>query len=125
MKSEMKIMDYRSLGLPDMSYHGSRAWYLDGNHLNRHFGVMYCGNYGRMDMTKEEEENIFVAYNMHWEEQSFGMPSPGKNKIWKKVISTALDIKEEPVKKEELVKEITVAPRSVEVYVSATEKKRK
>lgn len=124
MKSEIKIMDYRSLGLPDMSYHGSRAWYLDGNHLNRHFGVMYCGNYGRTDMTKEEE-NIFVAYNMYWEEQSFGMPSPGKNKRWQKVISTAMEIKEESEKNEKAVKEIIVPPRSVEVYVSVTEKKRK
>ncbi len=112
-KNEMRIMDYKSLGLPDMSYHGSKAWYLDYNHLNRHFGVMYCGNYCRMDMTKEEA-NIYVAYNMYWENITFGLPAPGKNKQWRLYMTT-----DEQVESIETIgKELSVGPRSVMILIS-------
>ena len=29
LSSEPRLMDYKSYGLPDMSYHGSKAWYAD------------------------------------------------------------------------------------------------
>lgn len=112
MKNEMKIMDYKNLGLPDMSYHGTMAWYLDYNHLNRHFAVMYCGNYSKMDKLANEP-NVYIAYNMYWENVSFGLPSPGKGKQWKLIMSTD-DISKCSMQE----KELTVTPRSVVLLVS-------
>lgn len=63
-------MDYKSYGLPDMSYHGTKAWYGDFSHFNRHFSTMYCGKYA-MDETGSDEADMYIAYNMYWEEQSF------------------------------------------------------
>lgn len=118
MKDEMRIMDYRSIGLPDMSYHGSRAWFLDDNHLNRHFGIMYCGEYGKEDSAAEEakkEENIYVAYNMYWENMAFGLPVAGRSKQWRLLYATDDNTETGKIITE---KEVTVSPRSVAVFVS-------
>ncbi len=115
MKDEMRIMDYKSIGLPDISYHGSKAWYLDYNHLNRHIGIMYCGNYSRTDMG-QDIDNIYIAYNMYWEDMTFGLPSAGKGKVWKKFICTndMPDTSDDAI----IEKEAVVPPRSVTIFVS-------
>ena len=63
LSQETRQMDYKSYGLPDMSYHGSKAWYADFSHFNRHFSVMYCGKYALLDKAGEEQD-IYIAYNM-------------------------------------------------------------
>jgi len=113
MKQEMKIMDYRALGLPDMSYHGNKPWYADFNHVNRHFAVMYCGKYAALD-GEQEDNDIYIAYNMHWEPQEFGMPGALEHKKWKVAItsSTMVDIVDN--------KKIKVPARSVVVLETET-----
>lgn len=64
-----------------MSYHGSKAWYADFSHFNRHFSVMYCGKYALLDKAGEEQD-IYIAYNMYWENQEFGVPSVRNKKKW-------------------------------------------
>ena len=81
----MKNMDYLSKGYPDMSFHGSRAWYLDSGYFNRHFSFMLCGEYA------DEVEDVFIAFNMHWEEQSFDVPSPRSGMVWKKYLDTNIN----------------------------------
>lgn len=72
---EPYLMDYRYLGFPDVSYHGARAWYPDLEHYNRHVGIMFCGAYG------ESDENIYVAFNMHWEKHELALPGE-KTRKW-------------------------------------------
>lgn len=118
MRDELRIMDYKSLGLPDMSYHGSKAWYLDYSHLNRHFSVMYCGKYSEME-EPEQNQNIYIAYNMYWEQEKFGLPTPAKDSAWKKILATGEEELGEQAQKEVIgEKEISVPPRSVVVLVS-------
>lgn len=87
MPKEMRMMDYKSYGSPDMSFHGSKAWYTDFSHFNRHFSVMYCGKYA-LCQGKKEESDILVAYNMYWENVEFGIPVARDNKKWNVVFST-------------------------------------
>lgn len=87
MPEELRLMDYKSYGLPDMSYHGSKAWYPDFAHINRHFSAMYCGVYA-MEAGRDEEADVYVAYNMHWEPQKFGIPSSRKKKKWELLCTT-------------------------------------
>ena len=99
-------MDYKYYGLPDMSYHGSRAWYPELEHFNRHVGVMLCGRYAR------EESNIYVGYNLHWESHELALPTiPGRK--WQIAIGT--DINENV----EIVDEhyLKIAPRSIIVLI--------
>lgn len=112
LSEETRQMDYKSYGLPDMSYHGTKAWYADFSHFNRHFSVMYCGKYALVD-GKEEEQDIYIAYNMYWEKQQFGVPSARNKKKWHVVFST--DNGENP---ENIERIYHVPGRSVSVLVA-------
>ena len=40
-------MDYRSVGLPDVSYHGLKTWCPMFDRFLRQLGILYCGKYGK------------------------------------------------------------------------------
>lgn len=113
MPKETRQMDYKSYGMPDMSYHGTKAWYADFSHFNRHFSVMYCGKYVT-ECGKKEEPDLYIAYNMHWEPQQFGVPQARNKKEWHVAFSTdasfAHDIKINRV--------FTAKERSVTVFIA-------
>ena len=67
------------LGYPDVSCHGQQAWYGNFETTSRHFGMMYCG---------EEGEYLYVAYNLHWKEQSFALPKLPEGLSWQLVFDT-------------------------------------
>ena len=115
MKNETRQMDYKSYGLPDMSYHGTKAWYGDFSHFNRHFSTMYCGKYA-MDETGSDEADMYIAYNMYWEEQSFGIPSARNKRKWKVAFSTSPN-----QKSEEVGRTFNVPGRSITVLIAKPE----
>lgn len=79
-EGEMRIMDYLSCGYPDLSYHGENAWYPKFENYNRHIGIMYCGAYAKID-SKKDDAFFYIALNMHWVKQTFGLPKlPDKMK---------------------------------------------
>lgn len=112
MESEPKVMDTRSCGYPDLSYHGDRAWYGDFDEECRHIGLMYCGEYAGGD------EFIYIALNMHWEEQHFALPGLSGNYTWYKALDTAYGIYKE-AEKPELLEEryLKVNGRSIAVLI--------
>lgn len=114
----MKGSDYRSLGMPDMSYHSERTWSLDGDIFARQFAVMLYGKYCKV-FGRGEEENLYIAFNMHWEPKKLGLPTAGKSKEWR--IAFATDSVENVKIDDRRIKSsrsITVPPRSVVVLVS-------
>ena len=114
LSSEPRLMDYKSYGLPDMSYHGSKAWYADFSHFNRHFSVMYCGKYATVD-GKEDEADLFIAYNMFWEMIKFGIPSARNKRQWKVVFATDSGFKEPS---DGIERMLQVPPRSIVVLMA-------
>ena len=44
-RENLSLSDSKSLGYPDMSYHGSNAWYADMENYCRQIGIMYCNSY--------------------------------------------------------------------------------
>lgn len=84
LPKECMIMDYKSCGSPDISYHGSEAWKPSWEHYNRHIGFMLCGEYAQ----DCEGSFYYVAVNMHWEEHEFALPKLPKKKKWKKLMET-------------------------------------
>ena len=117
LSQETRQMDYKSYGLPDMSYHGTKAWYADFSHFNRHFSVMYCGKYALLDKAGEEQD-IYIAYNMYWENQEFGVPSARNKKKWHLEFST------DGNKKDCDIDRMYEAPgRSISVLVAGDENK--
>ncbi len=87
LSQETRQNDYDSLGLPDLSYHGTKAWAPDFAHFNRHLAVMLCGKYAMKDGA-EPGKDLYIAYNMYWQQMEFGMPVSGKKRVWKEIIST-------------------------------------
>ena len=75
--------DTRSCGYPDLSCHGSRAWYGDFAYENRHIGLLYCGYYG------DEDGFVYVAYNLFWEPRQLALPLLPQGLCWEKVLDTA------------------------------------
>ena len=118
LSEETKQIDHASLGLPDLSYHGTRAWAGDFAHFNRHLGVMLCGAYAKLDH-KRAGRDIYIAYNMYWTPMTFGMPAAGKNKKWEVAFSTD---KQGAVEKK-IDKNVTVPARTTTVFVAVDDKK--
>lgn len=118
MKEELRVMDYRSIGYPDISYHSGKAWYPDYNHINRHLGIMYCGKYA-----KEDAGNIYVAYNMHWEPQVLGIPWSRNNEYWQLYLDTSNTMKADVL--EENQREILVPPRTTVVLIGKEYERKK
>lgn len=122
MDREPRIMDYKSCGRPDVSYHGENAWRPDFENYRRQFGILYWGPYGKKaDGTADD--TFYVAYNMHWEPHVFGLPHLPKGELWHVVYDTswgpemgAYKEGEEPVLKNQVQAEIP--PRSIVVFSS-------
>lgn len=70
-------------GFPDISYHGSSAWYQTMENYDRHIGIMYC----------ENNELVYVAYNMHWESHMLGLPKVPAGSHWKIELTSSDDEK--------------------------------
>lgn len=115
MDTQLIMSDRLSCGYPDLSYHGSNAWYAGMETYSRTVGVMYADFYG----DEKTGKLIYVAYNMHWEAHDLALPKIGDKKHKKTGWSIIMCSGE---KKEEAVlnvdeRTVTVAPRSVAVLV--------
>ncbi|MCP1101511.1 isoamylase [Aequitasia blattaphilus] len=82
--------DQISCGVPDVSYHGESAWIVPKDIASRHFGVFYCGKL-------EEDNDIYIAYNMHWLSHKFAIPAGEKAKEWYLAASTKDGVLEKPL----------------------------
>ncbi len=88
MEYQFRNMDYISCGFPDLSFHGTKAWYPDFSHYSRMLGVMLSGNYVKINR-KENDQNFYFAYNMHWEKHEFDLPKLPKGMLWHLLLDTA------------------------------------
>lgn len=90
-KEEMLTMTDRfGFGYPDLSFHGKQAWKADLENYNRHLAVLYCGMYGKKK-DKSDDDYIYLAYNMYWEEIDFALPTLPKDFEWECVFCTRED----------------------------------
>lgn len=83
-------MDRTGCGVPDVSYHGEDAWQAPIEVSSRQIGVYYSA-------AAVGGEDCFVAYNMHWLEHTFALPSLSKNKKWHLIASTGEGIVKVPL----------------------------
>ncbi len=82
-ENELQCMDYRSLGYPDLSFHGERAWYGDFEQMGRGLGCLYCGEYAG------EDDFLYIAYNFNWIAQEFALPILPKGMSWRVAMNTS------------------------------------
>lgn len=114
-KEELQGVDRAACGVPDVSYHGENAWQVKTEVSSRQLGVLYAGS-------DVDDDECFVAYNMHWIPHVYALPSPGRNKKWLLAADTERGILETPEELENQ-KGIELKERSITILVSAKEKK--
>ena len=109
-KRELLGQDHIHCGVPDVSYHGQYAWQVPDEMASRQLGIYYCGKFA-------DDDDCFVAYNMHWEEHGFALPSLKGHKKWYLAASTEEGVLEKP-RLLESQKETEVKERTIEVFVA-------
>ncbi len=122
MDREPRMMDYKSCGRPDVSYHGENAWRPGFENYRRQFGILYWGPYEK-NADGSADDTFYVAYNMHWEPHVFGLPRLPKGQLWHVVYDTSRGPEkggyregEEPVLENQTQAEIP--PRGIMVFTS-------
>ena len=90
MEKQLFASDSKSCGYPDVSYHGSDAWYQVMENYNRHIGIMYCTNY---DGHPHDDgyELIYVGFNMHFDEHQLALPKLPGDVAWEQRISSGTE----------------------------------
>ena len=104
------MRDILSKGMPDLSYHGRKAWYGEFENYSRQLGILYAGCYtgGR---------TCYVLYNMHMIEHEFALPILPRGERWHIVADTGREehvfYEEEAEPLLENQKMLSVPPRTI------------
>lgn len=111
----LRGMDYVSCGCPDVSKHGTKAWYPDYSNYSRALGILYCGRYAPTGQNTTDC-SIYLAANMHWEPHVFDLPKVFDGEEYE--LSLVTDEEGglcKPDAGEEL-RSYTVPPRSIAIF---------
>lgn len=122
-KGELKSADYRGTGLPDVSFHGERAWFLNQENTSRLLGVMFNGAYGEKE-DGSPDDFIYVACNFHWETRSIALPRLPGERVWRKAADTS-DWEGDScfrLSEESCEKSIEIGPRTMVVLLGRQER---
>ena len=87
MRTPFRFQDYKGLGFPDISFHGTEAWKPDLGGYSHSLGIMFCENYAR---PSDRLELLYVAVNTYWEKVSLGLPRLPAGYQWGRVTDTSL-----------------------------------
>ena len=80
-----KVTKQARCGLPSISFHGERAWYVDESPESRVLGVLYAG----WDDERSEDDVVYLAMNMHWEAHRMELPKLPEGYVWERVADTS------------------------------------
>lgn len=109
-RQELFGRDFASVGSPDISFHGTKAWYPDYSSYSRTLGILLNGHYV-VQRNKTTEKSVYLIINMHWEEHEFDLPTLQGGREWKLLILTEME------KQLKLLKKACIVPaRSIVVF---------
>ena len=117
----LRLADYKSCGLPDLSYHSGNAWMQQSTQMKAAFGSLFCGSYAKRE-DGTEDDTLYILYNMYWQEQAFALPDPPAGTSWFIKADTDRedvffdDGEEPPVQTED--KCVHVAGRTVQILIA-------
>ncbi len=80
----LRGMDYKNLGYPDISVHGTNPWKPEFENYRRQIAFLYNGAYGE----PAEPHLFYVMYNMHWTDQEFALPHLPEGEEWSLILHT-------------------------------------
>ena len=111
--------DFSFTGVPDISFHGVKAWYPDFGYYSRTVGVCLNGDYAAKT-ADGKDSSFLLLINTHWEEHEFQLPVIKRGE-WEKILSTGSAPKsvESPSHEQREV----VPARTICLYISKERKK--
>ncbi len=80
--------DYVGSGWPDISWHGLEAWEPDWSAESRSIALLLDGAHARGGTVQDDD--VYVAINMHWESAWFHPPTPHAGKRWHVAANTGM-----------------------------------
>ena len=112
--------DYNKVGCPDMEWFSTEALAGDKSDQPLTLAFRLCGAYGKGGLAQDDD--VYVAMNMHWKDQVFDLPKLPKSKFWHSFVNTGLNPPDDiqyPGKEVKLKdqRRITLLARSVVVLV--------
>lgn len=109
-REEYTMKDRLSKGMPDLSYHGRKAWFGEFEGYNRQVGILYAGCY-------TGAQTCYVVYNMHTTAHELALPTLSAGESWHVAADTGRETQAFYVKggepRLEDQKMITVEPRTI------------
>ncbi|MEY2984097.1 MAG: hypothetical protein RLZZ568_714 [Cyanobacteriota bacterium] len=71
--------DYVGSGIPDISWHGTQAWYADwsSSHV---IACLLCGKHAKSG--SQTDNTLYIALNLHWETHWFELPQLPDGSQW-------------------------------------------
>ncbi|MEO1186199.1 MAG: glycogen debranching enzyme, partial [Cyanobacteria bacterium J06636_27] len=119
-QSQFLNQDTSCSGHPDITWHGIKAWNPDFSNHSRTIAFMLCGK--KDGESKNKDDYIYIAMNMHWETHCFEIPNLHKSVQWHIFANTGVKFPEdiwepgnEPLLDNQ--QEILVASRSLIILV--------
>ncbi|MBS6397989.1 MAG: alpha-amylase [Clostridiales bacterium] len=112
------MKDCLSKGMPDLSYHGKKAWYGEFENYNRQVGILYAGAY-------TGGETCYVLYNMHMTEHELALPTLPAGQRWHLTADTGREYSvfypkgEEPLLEDQ--KMVKVPPRTIMILAGKSD----
>ncbi len=85
--------DYMNSGYADISWHGVEAWNADWSYHSRTLAFMLCGEHAQGGLA--QDDYIYVAMNMHWENHHFELPKLPPKRHWHVFVNTSMPEAEE------------------------------
>jgi len=83
----LRGVDYLSCGLPDVSYHSTKAWFPDEAPYNRGVGILLGGSFAKTSRT-EHDQSYYLLFNMYWEPQTFDIPLLPAKEGWNVLLAS-------------------------------------
>lgn len=119
-----RFNDYRSMGTPDLSYHGEHAWISQLDPGRKSLGMLYSGAYAEEG---QDNSDIYVGYNFYSEEVQLALPQLVKKrnakKNWYLIMDSSAETvileKEQPLENQQY---LTLKPSSVCLLVGKSGK---
>jgi glycogen operon protein len=82
-------------------------------------GIMYAGGYAEPLASGEPAENVYIAYNFHYDEVQLALPAISGSRHWHFVMNTSMEesfsFEPQPIENQH---SIVVPGRSISIYVS-------
>ena len=124
---EFRMMDYKGVGMPDMSVHGTQAWKVDYYNYSRMLAVLLCGRYAKKE-DGTSDDDIYIIFNMYWENKEFDLPNLPLGMDWYLAVDSDkgefADVHQPKEKsknrrhdKTQRIRKVTVQPRTIAIYI--------